>query len=74
MQTLKSFTSISRPPAVTARGPMALLLNGGVFHAERLAERLVATVAGWSAAPVERLPATEPELAVAVPAEQLGLF
>lgn len=59
--------------ATVARGPDALLLNGGVFHAAPLAERLVATVAGWSSRSVELLAASAPELAVARGAVSYGL-
>ncbi len=59
--------------AAPGRGPTALLLNGGVFHAPRLAERLARTVSSWSAAPVELLPVTDPELAVARGAVAYGL-
>ncbi|MBN2191588.1 MAG: Hsp70 family protein, partial [Polyangiaceae bacterium] len=54
-------------------GPDALLLNGGVFHGARLAHRLVETVSSWSPAPLELLPAQDPELAVARGAVAYGL-
>ncbi len=43
----------------------SLLLNGGVFRAEPLAQRLVEVVSSWSARPPVRLVHPEPDLAVA---------
>jgi molecular chaperone DnaK (HSP70) len=43
----------------------SLLLNGGVFRAEALAERLVEVVTSWSATAPVRLVHPEPDLAVA---------
>jgi molecular chaperone DnaK (HSP70) len=45
--------------------PRALLLNGGVFRAARIVERLVAAVGAWGGPPVEVLPHVDPDLAVA---------
>ena len=46
--------------------PTAVLLNGGVFRAARIAERLVETLRAWRAGrPVLRLPDADPDLAVA---------
>jgi molecular chaperone DnaK (HSP70) len=46
-------------------GPRALLLNGGVFRAARIARRLVEAIAAWGGPPVEILPHADPDLAVA---------
>ncbi len=48
-----------------ADSPNALLLNGGVFHAERIAERLVETLAGWRGGSIHRLADADPDVAVA---------
>jgi molecular chaperone DnaK (HSP70) len=48
-----------------AAGPTAVLLNGGVFLAARIADRLVDTIRGWGGPPLERLPHADPDLAVA---------
>lgn len=45
--------------------PDALLLNGGVFRAERIAQRLQATLAGWRGAPLKLLHNADPDIAVA---------
>jgi molecular chaperone DnaK (HSP70) len=46
--------------------PDAVLLNGGVFRAERVAERLLGCLIGWRGTkPVQRLPDADPDLAVA---------
>jgi len=45
--------------------PRALLLNGGVFRAARIVDRLVAAVGAWGGPPVEVLPHVDPDLAVA---------
>lgn len=47
------------------RTPDAVLLNGGVFRAARIAGRMVDTMAAWRGAPVTRLPDADPDLAVA---------
>lgn len=46
-------------------GPTALLLNGGVFRADRIRERLAEAVGAWGGPPVSVLPHTDPDLAVA---------
>jgi hypothetical protein len=53
--------------------PRAVLLNGGVFHAERIAERLLATIAGWGEPAPLRLKQPHPDLAVARGAVAYGL-
>jgi hypothetical protein len=48
--------------------PSALLLNGGVFRADRIAARLVESIEGWGSAggaPLRVLPNADPDLAVA---------
>jgi hypothetical protein len=46
--------------------PNAVLLNGGVFRAARIAERVVEALAGWRGGKdVARLPGADPDLAVA---------
>jgi molecular chaperone DnaK (HSP70) len=46
--------------------PNALLLNGGVFRAARIANRVVAALAAWRGGePLERLSDADPDLAVA---------
>ena len=45
--------------------PNAVLLNGGVFRASRVAERLIDVVASWRGGRVVRLPDADPDLAVA---------
>jgi molecular chaperone DnaK (HSP70) len=45
--------------------PHALLLNGGVFNAARIVDRLVSALGAWGGAPVEVLPHVDPDLAVA---------
>jgi molecular chaperone DnaK (HSP70) len=48
-----------------AGSPDALLLNGGVFHADAIVRRLEATLAGWRGEPLRRLPNTAADTAVA---------
>jgi molecular chaperone DnaK (HSP70)/predicted NAD-dependent protein-ADP-ribosyltransferase YbiA (DUF1768 family) len=48
-----------------AKAPAALLLNGGVFHAPRIVQRLAAAIDAWGGAPVVVLPHADPDLAVA---------
>jgi molecular chaperone DnaK (HSP70) len=48
-----------------ARGPAAILLNGGVFRARAIADRLVAAIQAWGGPPIARLPHADPDLAVA---------
>lgn len=45
--------------------PDTLLLNGGVFHADALARRLEATLAGWRQQPLRVLHNDNPDVAVA---------
>lgn len=45
--------------------PDTLLLNGGVFRAAQLAERLAAALAGWRGQPVRVLRNEDPDVAVA---------
>jgi molecular chaperone DnaK (HSP70) len=47
------------------KGPLALLPNGGVFHAARLVERLESVLASWIGTPVRRLHNDAPDVAVA---------
>ncbi|MFO0755096.1 MAG: Hsp70 family protein [Byssovorax sp.] len=66
-----------RDPAVTrhvahffarhaeARGPSAILLNGGVFRATAIADRLIAAIEAWGGPALARLPNGDPDLAVA---------
>jgi molecular chaperone DnaK (HSP70) len=49
----------------TETAPSALLLNGGVFRAEQIASRLVASIDAWGGAPLHLLPNADPDLAVA---------
>ena len=51
--------------APRAGGPRALLLNGGLFRARRLTERLIGVVQSWGNAALDVLPAPDPDLAVA---------
>jgi molecular chaperone DnaK (HSP70) len=48
-----------------AAGPDAILLNGGVFRARRLAERLVEVASTWSGRRARLLPNADPDVAVA---------
>src|SRR6185295_11705301 len=48
-----------------SRGPTALLLNGGVFRARRVAERLARAIERWGGPPLDVLPYADPDLAVA---------
>src|SRR5260370_19712498 len=50
------------PPATQPHG---VLLNGGVFRAERIAARVVDTLAAWRGSEGLRLPDADPDLAVA---------
>lgn len=54
-------------------GPRALLLNGGVFRASRIAARLAQAIEGWGGPPLEVLPHADPDLAVARGAVAYGL-
>ncbi len=51
--------------ATDARWPDTLLLNGGVFHAQALGERLAEVLGAWRGAPVRLLHNDAPDLAVA---------
>lgn len=53
--------------------PEAVLLNGGVFRSEAIADRLVHNLADWRGMPVHRLRNEAPELAVARGAVAYGL-
>jgi molecular chaperone DnaK (HSP70) len=52
-------------PGTAASAPSAVLLNGGVFRAARIAGRMVEALEDWRGAPVLRLPDADPDLAVA---------
>jgi molecular chaperone DnaK (HSP70) len=54
-------------------GPRALLLNGGVFRAARIAERLASAIQAWGGPPLAVLPHADPDLAVARGAVAYGL-
>ncbi len=53
--------------------PDTLLLNGGVFRAGALAERLAGTLGGWRGAPLAVLSNDQPDIAVARGAVAYGL-
>jgi molecular chaperone DnaK (HSP70) len=57
----------------TGQGPAALLLNGGVFHAPRIVQRLAAAIDAWGGPPVVVLPHADPDLAVARGAVAYGM-
>ncbi|WP_437965447.1 Hsp70 family protein [Sorangium sp. So ce260] len=59
--------------APEARGPTALLLNGGVFRARRVAERLAQVIERWGGPRLDVLPHADPDLAVARGAVAYGL-
>ena len=59
--------------AAGAMAPSALLLNGGVFRAKRIVERLSDSIASWGGARPEILPHPDPDLAVARGAVVYGL-
>ncbi|WP_437333042.1 Hsp70 family protein [Sorangium sp. So ce394] len=63
--------------APEARGPTALLLNGGVFRARRVAERLAQVIERWGGPSgglrLDVLPHADPDLAVARGAVAYGL-
>jgi len=56
-----------------APAPTALLLNGGVFRAKRMVERLAGSIASWGGSSPEILPHPDPDLAVARGAVVYGL-
>ncbi|UQA61924.1 Hsp70 family protein [Polyangium aurulentum] len=58
-------------PGATAPG--ALLLNGGVFRAKRIVEKLAEAIARWGGVSPDILPHTDPDLAVARGAVAYGL-
>jgi molecular chaperone DnaK (HSP70) len=62
-----------RRHAPGARGPDALLLNGGLFHAPRIAERVAHVVSSWLERELVTLPLVDPDLAVARGAVAFGL-
>jgi molecular chaperone DnaK (HSP70) len=53
------------PRASSTEGPTAVLLNGGVFLAARIAGRLLDTLRAWGGPEIELLPHADPDLAVA---------
>ncbi|MEJ7731180.1 MAG: hypothetical protein WKG00_18435 [Polyangiaceae bacterium] len=59
--------------APAATGPRALLLNGGVFNAPRLARRLAEAIEQWGGPPLEVLPHGDADRAVARGAVAYGL-
>jgi molecular chaperone DnaK (HSP70) len=59
---IAAFLARHLPPGTQ---PHAVLLNGGVFRAERIAARVVDTLAAWRGSEVLRLPDADPDLAVA---------
>jgi molecular chaperone DnaK (HSP70) len=67
--------TLAQASAEVGRLPMpdALLLNGGVFRGQALAERLVAVLNGWRGAPLRVLNNDDPEAAVARGAVAYGL-
>jgi len=67
---LSAFFARSAPGV---RAPNAVLLNGGVFRAPRIAQRLLSVLSSWGDTPVERLPEVDPDLAVARGAVTYGL-
>lgn len=62
------FARHSQKPA-----PDALLLNGGLFRAERVRERLARVVGSWGDGSIRLLPLAEPDLSVARGAVAYGL-
>jgi molecular chaperone DnaK (HSP70) len=56
-----------------ARAPRALLLNGGVFRATRVAERIAEVIRSWGGPELAVLPDADPDLAVARGAVVYGL-
>lgn len=51
----------------------AVLLNGGVFHAKRIAARVLEAIGAWGDRAIERIPERDPDLAVARGAVVYGL-
>ena len=67
-QALAEATAGSGDPADALAAlavPDALLLNGGVFRADALVQRLTQTLAGWRGAPLHLLDNPDPDVAVA---------
>jgi molecular chaperone DnaK (HSP70) len=64
-------TSDSAPPSMPM--PDTLLLNGGVFHAKALSERLASTLGAWRQQPLHVLQNDHPDVAVARGAVAYGL-
>ncbi|HEX4447596.1 MAG TPA: Hsp70 family protein, partial [Polyangiaceae bacterium] len=62
-----SFVRKHLAPGAAGRpgAPSAVLLNGGVFRAARIADRLVEALGAWRGQGVHRLPDADPDLAVA---------
>ncbi|MBW2456999.1 MAG: hsp70 family protein [Deltaproteobacteria bacterium] len=56
-----------------AERPTALLLNGGVFHAPLIVERLSQTIGSWRPGEVAQLAVGDPDTAVALGAVAYGL-
>ena len=56
---------LNRHAASADAVPDTLLLNGGVFRAEALAQRLEATLGAWRGEPLRRLHNDDPDVAVA---------
>lgn len=55
------------------KAPDALLLNGGLFRAERARDRLAQVIGTWCRQPIDLLPLTDPDLSVARGAVAYGL-
>jgi molecular chaperone DnaK (HSP70) len=51
--------------AASEISPSAVLLNGGVFRARRITARLVEALQAWGGPPIDLLPLSDPDLAVA---------
>jgi molecular chaperone DnaK (HSP70) len=64
---------LARHAEAAKGGPHAVLLNGGVFRAERLAERVVEALRALVSHPVVRIEDADPDLAVARGAVRAGL-
>lgn len=67
---LAAFVASHAPAETPIR---AVLFNGGVFRAERAADRVLEVVRSWGEASCERLPERDPDLAVARGAVAYGL-
>jgi molecular chaperone DnaK (HSP70) len=64
---------VARHADVAPDGVSAVLLNGGVMHAERFRERLTSVLRSWRGGEVRVLAGTHPDLAVAQGAAVFGL-